>query len=167
MTRKDWELLNTRVVGQHGLKLPSSFEADACYSCPTNMEQTCTSAAGFKNHVIGTHILIESNDLPPGHTIVIYADIRHTMNKKIKVKIDNVLRHRIITSCDDAHGKQGSSTKVNPALCLYVGAYLPCVIDNKSLNDRVQRGNWTLCRLVSIKIKNHPSTHKWENIIWK
>ena len=122
---------------------------------------------GTKKHVIDTHPLIESDDLPPDHTIVIYADIKHTMNKKNKVKIDNVLRHRIITLCGDAHVKEGTSTKVDPGLCLYVGAYLPCVIDNKSLNDRVQRGNWSLCRLVSIKIKDHPSTHKWENIIWK
>ena len=120
------------MVGQNGLKLLSLFEADVCYACPINMERKYISAAGLKKHVIDTHPSIESDDLPLNHTIIIYADIRHTMNKKSKVKIDKVLRHRIITSCGDAHVKQGSSPKVDPALCLYVGAYLQCVIDNKS-----------------------------------
>ena len=137
------------------------------------MERNCISAAGFKKHVIDTHPSIESDDLPPDRTVVIYADSRPTMNKKSKVKIDNVLRHRITTLCGDAHVKQGSSTKVDPALCLYVGAYLQCVIDNKSLNECVPRGNGTLCQLVSIKIKDHPSTHngrmcmerKWDGYV--
>ena len=58
--------------------------------------------------------------------------------------------------------KQGSSTHVDPTLYLYVEAYLQCVIDNKSLNECVPRGNGTLCRLVSLKMRDHPSTHKWE-----
>ena len=56
---------------------------------------------------------------------------------------------------------------MDPALCLYVGAYLQCVIDHESLNDRVPRGNGTLCRIVSIKMKDHPSTHKWRNLYGK
>ena len=53
--------------------------------------------------------------------------------------------------------------EIDPALCLYVGAYLYCVIDNECLNQRVPRGNGTLCRLVSIKMKEHPSTRQWRN----
>ena len=70
------------------------------------MEQNCISAAGFKKNVIDTHLSIEGDVLPPNHTLVIYADIRYTMNKKIKVKIDTVLRHIIITSYGVAHVKQ-------------------------------------------------------------
>ena len=58
--------------------------------------------------------------------------------------------------------KEGTSTKVDPAMYLCVGAYLKCVIDNMSLNKCVPRGNGTLCLLVSIEMNDHPSTHKWE-----
>ena len=81
-------------------------------------------AAGFMTHVSGTHPSYESDDLPPDHTNVVYADSRHTMNKKSKVKIDNLFRHRIISACGDAHVKEGTPTKVDSALCLYVGAYI-------------------------------------------
>ena len=167
LTEKDRMLLNTRVVGHNGLKLPSSFNGDACYACPTNVERNCISAACFKKHVISTHPPVESDELPPDHTIVIYADIKHTLSKKCKVTIDNVIRHRIITSCGDAHVKVGKSKKVDPALCLYVGAYLQCVVNNACLNERVPRGNGTLCRLLSIKMKDHPTTHRWRNCYGK
>ena len=48
---------------------------------------------------------------------------------------------------------------VDPALCLYVGAYLLCTLDNKFLREKVPRGNGTLCRLVSMKLKDSASTH--------
>jgi len=168
LTKKDRERLNTRVVGQNGLTLPPTFDGDACYACPTNVERNCISAASFKKHVTSTHPSVESNDDPPDHTIVIYANITHAKSKKCKVRrIDNVLRHRIITSCGDAHVKVGKSKKIDPALCLYVGAYLQCVVDNACLNERVPRGNGTLCRLVSIKMKDQPTTHRWRNCYGK
>ena len=35
------------------------------------------------------------------------------------------------------------------------------------MNQRVSRGNGTLCLLVSIKMKEHPSTHQWRNCYGK
>ena len=56
---------------------------------------------------------------------------------------------------------------VDPALCLYVGAHLLCVMDNKHLSDKVPRGNGTLCRVVSMKLKECAPSHKWKNYYGK
>ena len=42
---------------------------------------------------------------------------------------------------------------VDPALCLYYGAKFICVMDNKALDEDVPRGNGTMCRFRSIKLK--------------
>ena len=42
---------------------------------------------------------------------------------------------------------------MDPALCLYYGARFICVMDNKALSERVPRGNGTMCRFLSIKLK--------------
>ena len=153
LTKKDRELINTRVIGENGLTLPSSFgNKDACYASPTNKERNAISAGNFGKHVIVTHPHVNENRLPPDHTIIIEADIRSSSSKRSKQKIDNVLRHRIITSCGDAQVKVGTK-HIDPALCLYVGAYVICVIDNSHLKDRVPRGNGTLCRVASLKLK--------------
>ena len=75
-----------------------------------------------------------------------------TSEEKRHVKVDSVLCHRIITTCDDDNIKYGTH-KMDPALCLYVGAYLMCVLGNEFLREKVPRGNRTLCRLVSFKLK--------------
>ncbi len=55
--------------------------------------------------------------------------------------VDEHLRQRIITTCGDANVLWGTK-HIDPALCIYVGAYLMC-IDNKHLKDKVPRGNGT------------------------
>ena len=153
LTKEDREKINTRVIGENGLTLPSSFgNKDACYASPTNKERNAISAGNFKQLVIKTHPHVNENRLPPDHTIIIEADIKSSSSKRSKQKIDNVLRHRIITSCGDAQVKVGTK-HIDPALCLYVGAYVICVIDNSHLKDRVPRGNGTLCRVASLKLK--------------
>ena len=47
---------------------------------------------------------------------------------------------------------------------MYKGAYLICTIDNKHLSEKVPRGNGTLCRLVSVKLKTNAKSQtfrKW------
>jgi hypothetical protein len=51
---------------------------------------------------------------------------------------------------------------IDPALCLYVGAIVMC-IDNKHLKDKVPRGNGTICRVLSIKLKQDAPSYKWKN----
>jgi len=162
LTKEDREKINTRVIGENGLTLPSSFgNKDACYASPTNKERNAISAGNFKQLVIKTHPHVNENRLPPDHTIIIEADIKSSSSKRSKQKIDNVLRHRIITSCGDAQVKVGTK-HIDPALCLYVGAYVICVTDNSHLKDRVPRGNGTLCRVSSLKLKEG-SQRVWRN----
>ena len=52
---------------------------------------------------------------------------------------------------------------IDPALCLYIGAYLICIIKNDFLKEKVPRGNGTLCRLVSIKMKDDAPPRQWKN----
>ena len=70
------------------------------------------------------------------------------------------MRHRIITSCGDANVLTGNNKHIDPALCLYVGAHVICIIENENLNKEVPRGNGALCRVVGVKLKgNCPSYH--------
>jgi hypothetical protein len=78
------------------------------------------------------------------------------MSKNSNQKVDKHLRHCIITNCGDANAMMGTK-HMDPALCIYLGAYLMC-IDNKHLTDKVPRGNGTLCRVLDFKLKhNAPS----------
>jgi len=88
---------------------------------------------------------------PPDHTIIIEANIRPS-DKEKSVTLDNFWRHRILTSCGDDRVTRGNS-HVDPALCMYYGAKFICVMDNTGLRERVPRGNGTMCRFRSIKLK--------------
>ena len=48
---------------------------------------------------------------------------------------------------------------MDPALCLYIGAYLICTDGNEFLKETVPRGNGTLCHLVSMKIIDDATSH--------
>lgn len=160
----DRHRINSRVIGENGLDLPKEFIGDVCYACPTNKERNVISAGNFKQHILDTHPKYDSVDLPPTHTIVVDADIFSTVNEKRQINIGNSLRHRILTTCGDDNVKYNGSKKVDPALCLYVGCYLMCVIGNENLREKVPRGNGTLCRLVSMRLKANPTTHRYKNM---
>jgi hypothetical protein len=54
------------------------------------------------------------------------------------------------------------SKHIDPALCIYIGAYLIC-IDNKHLTAKVPRGNGTLCRVLGGKLKDDAQSYKCKN----
>jgi hypothetical protein len=54
------------------------------------------------------------------------------------------------------------SIHIDPALCIYIGAYLIC-IDNKHLRDKVPRGNGTLCQVLGVQLKENAQSHKVTN----
>jgi len=168
LSAKDRRRLNTRVVGKNNLTLPSTFEGDAAYACPTNKERNAISAANFRRHVLDTHPNFDGphSEQPPEHTIVIEADIRSKKTKMRHKKIDSVLRHRIITTCGDSSVKCGTKG-IDPALCLYKGAYLICIVTNDHPRDKVPRGNGTLCRVVSMKLKDEATSRKCKNYYGK
>ena len=124
-------------------------------------ESNAISAGNFKRHILDTHPPFHSLEAAPEHTIVIEAEIRSTKSKQITVTINNVLRHKIITTCGDDNVKCGTK-HVDPALCLYIRAYLICIVGNEFPKERVPRENVTLCRLVSVKIFDDATinTHK-------
>lgn len=163
LSKKARRFLNsTRIVGHNGLKLPESLGDNGVYACPTNKERNAISAGIMRQHILDTHPSITSNLDPPAHTIIVEAFISSAIKGGMKKKINNVLRHRIVTTCGDAHVKHGYKC-VDPALAIYVGAYVMCVIDNKSLEEKVPRGNGTLCRVTSLKLKDNARSHKWKN----
>ncbi len=85
------------------------------------------SAGNFRNHIIAMHPRFNPNEpnggseTSPTHTIVIEANMQST--RKSKQIIDNVLQHRIITTCRDSDVKH-EHKHPKPALSLYAGAYL-------------------------------------------
>ena len=77
-TKEDREKINTRVIGKYGVQVPDV--PDPSYACPTNKERNGISAGVFKNHIIATHPLITSNELPPDHTLMIEVSIQTKSN---------------------------------------------------------------------------------------
>jgi hypothetical protein len=51
---------------------------------------------------------------------------------------------------------------IDPALCIYIGAYLICT-DNKHLKDEFPRGNGTLCRVLSVTLRENAQSYIWKN----
>ena len=89
--------------------------------------------------VQATHPTVTNDELPLDNTLIIEAHITSSKSKKSKQKVDKHLRNCIITSCGDADVMVGTK-HIDPALCIYIGAYLIC-IDNKHLNSKTPRGN--------------------------
>ena len=56
---------------------------------------------------------------------------------------------------------------VDPALCLYVRAHVMCTIDNEGLTAKIPRGNGTLCRVVSLKLKDDQTSYMPKNYYGK
>ncbi len=58
------------------------------------------------------------------------------------------------------------SKHIDPALCIYIGAYLIC-IDNKHLRDKVPWGNGALCQVLGVQLKENAQSYKWKNYYGK
>jgi hypothetical protein len=99
--------------------------------------------------------------MPLEHTLIIEGHIISSMSNTTRQRIDRHLKHRIITSCRDANVMMGSN-HIDPALCIYIGAYLIC-IDNMHLRDKVPRGNGTLCQVLGEQLKENAQSYKWKN----
>jgi hypothetical protein len=142
-----------------------SFQGDACYACPTNKEQNSIQAAIFKEHVQATCPNVTSNEMPLEHTLIIKSHITSSMSNTKWQRINRHLKHQIITSCGDANVMMGSK-HIDPALCIYIGAYLIC-IDNKHLRDNVPQGNGTLCQVLGLQLKENAQSYILKNYYGK
>ena len=159
LSTQDRKWLNTRVVGTETCKsIPQSFgNKHTCYACGTNEHRNAINLRIFKRHIKATHPDYSQEGVdPPKHTIVIEASVQ-SCEKRLPY-IGGTMRHRIINACGDANCVTPDHKHVDPALCLYVGAHVMCTIDNKGLTEKVPRGNGTLCRVVSVKLRNHPTS---------
>ncbi len=58
------------------------------------------------------------------------------------------------------------SKHVDPAFCIYIGAYLIC-IDNNHLRDKVPQGNGTLCQVLGVQLNKNAQRYKWNNYYGK
>jgi hypothetical protein len=79
ITKADIDLLNTRVVGRNGLRLPTTDEeSDIAYACPFNKQRNSIAASIFKDHLCnsGEFPDIRDDALPPMHTIIVEEDIQ-------------------------------------------------------------------------------------------
>jgi hypothetical protein len=77
--------------------------------------------------------------MPPEHILIIDGHITSSISNTTRQRIDRHLRHRIITTCGDANVMMGSK-HIDPALCIYIGAYLIC-IDNTRNCDKLPKSS--------------------------
>jgi hypothetical protein len=136
------------------------LKGDGCYACPTNREPNAIHAAIFKQHGHTTHPSIDDNKMPPEHTLIIESNITSSVNAISNQRVDNYVRHHIMTSCGDADAMVGTK-HIDPALCICIGAHLICN-DNKHLKDKVPGGNNTLCQVLNFKLKDIAPSYKWK-----
>ena len=165
LTEDDIDLLNTRVVGSNDVTLPNDgSDADTCYACPKNKERNAISAGVFQEHLrSGLFPCVDSNELPPDHTILIEADIQscNSDNNSGKTRVSREIRDRILSTCGDSQCVTGQSKKVDPCLRFYPGAHAMCNDNSKLKSDNI--GNGTLCRVKCIKLKSNAPPLRWKN----
>ncbi len=76
LTKEDCNKINQRVLGSK-VHLPKvDVDADISYACWKNSERVSIHASTFQKH-IASFPLVDSDENPPEHTVVIEADIRH------------------------------------------------------------------------------------------
>ena len=168
-TQKDCNSINERLIGTK-VQLPNTEnDDDISYACWKNSERVSIHACTFQNH-IKDFPLVDSDDGPPEHTVVIEADIRKAQKYKRKSKDQTSEEHPLpakLTSrlCNKIYAKCGDSDmkdqqkNIDPALKLYVGAHC-MIIDNDDISKG--RANGTLCRVIGIRRKSNVPL-KWKN----
>jgi hypothetical protein len=161
LTQEQRRLINSRVIGSNNLKPPNSLGNDGCYACPTNKERNSISAGIFRKIINANNPSKDSDDLPPTNTIIIESTFGVSTSKNgLTKRINNTLRHRILTTCGDADIEYSGSKKADPALCLYSGVNLIYTGDNNKMNEKPPRGNGTVCKFISVKIKENANSHR-------
>jgi hypothetical protein len=107
-------------VTRTDIELPKCINSHVDWSspCPTNKEYNKTSAEVFKSHVMKTHTSVESNALPPDHTIVIEKDFQTSnKNKSSSLRVTNTL-HRYCM-----HVEMPTSNTVHTTILIQFSVY--------------------------------------------
>lgn len=168
-TEEDFDLINSRLLGNN-VKVPSVHQgSDVAYACAFNSERSSIHASVFQNH-IKDFPSVESDEPPPNNTVIIEADIREPPKHKPRknsggddnaeniphMRVDPYVRNQIYSTLSDYQLKDQQRKLIDPALKLYVGAQ--CMIND---NDDIKKGraNGTLCRVVSVKQASTSTLH--------
>jgi hypothetical protein len=141
--------------------LDLDIDDDIAYACHTNAEKTAIHASICQKH-IAEFPSVDSIELPPQHTLIVEADLMRAPKRKPKkgkknaeevfpVRITRSNCQKIYSKCSDSDMKDQTKF-IDPALKLYKGVH--CMIND---NDDIAsgRGNVTLCRVVSVKLKQN------------
>ena len=163
LSQEQRDLINTRVVGKNGVTLPKLMQNDNTwnYACPTNRERNSITAGIFKKHVWARCPYKTSPNNPPDSTIIIESAFGATAKKNSRAtRIRNSLLHRILNTCGDADITYGDNKRADPALCLYKGMNLFYVSGNEQMTETPPRGNGTVCKFVSVKLKDNARSHR-------
>ena len=150
--------INIRVLARNGSKLTKSLDRNACNACPRNRERNTVSAAIWHEYLHTTRPSKESAGLPPGHTIIIEADMSPTTHSSNMINMRS-LRRRILDLGDDR--VKHRQKLVDPWLRCYTGAFFVCN-PNKGLTDK-GAGNGTQCWMILIKLKKSYMWKIWNN----
>jgi hypothetical protein len=119
-TEEDMKLINSRVIGVNGLKLPTRDELNGekiSYCCKTNRMRNVVSDNNFLNILRKFHPLKNSNENAPSHTIIIKGVLADPDGT---IKSDS-FHNGVFSGCGDADIKSSGTEKVDPCLKLYVG----------------------------------------------
>ena len=72
---------DSRMITDITLPKIINSNTDWDYACPTNKEQNTICIGVFHEHINKTHPILQSDEMPPDHTIVIGGGFR-TLGKK-------------------------------------------------------------------------------------
>eukprot|EP00974_Lingulodinium_polyedra_P065137 6297003-Lingulodinium_polyedra.AAC.1 len=80
-TLADREEINKRVINPKNGIVPPSDDPNISYACGTNKQRNGVTAGHFQQHILSTHPDVDSDEDPPGHTLMIEASFTSS-NKK-------------------------------------------------------------------------------------
>ena len=162
-TEDDIKTINSRIIGAStGVMPPNNDDIDVSYACALNKERNVIATTIFSKHVNETHPVVKPGDNDqsacdgiPRHTIIIESLIQ----TKAGVRSE-IFHNYVIDNYGDADVKEGSGNRhIDPALNFYSGIPL-MITTNKDIAKG--RGNGTLCRGISVKLKKNGDL-KWKN----
>ena len=89
-----------------------------------------------------------------------YNHNRRTFPNKINKQIPSTENQKRNTTQNHEYDNR---KKADPTLCLYAGINLIYVTNNKDMEQDPPRGNRTVVKFISAKIKQNANSHKWKD----
>jgi len=153
-TDDDIKTINSRLIDTStGVMTPNNDDTYVSYACAFNKERNVIATTIFSKHVNATHPVVKPGDNDQSacdgilrHTIIIESLIESKEGVR-----SEIFHNYVIDNYGDADVTEGSGTRhIDPALKFYSGIPL-MITTNKDIDKG--RGNETLCRGISFKLK--------------